>query len=445
MDPYMDLTVELSQSAILPSATPQVVYGLVRMMPKGQSSGPRLPLDLRFLLDRSGSMGSNAARFDLRSKLDALQDAVGAVIDQLVPGDRITVISFDDRTREEVPPTLIQSAMDQRRAKMAVEAIRLGGGTHMSGGLRKVIRSDSRTEGSVKRGIIFTDGEVNSPSEAGEERNCTTLAQEAGQKHFPLTLFGTGVEYNDRFLEKLARESNGRSEHLEDATQAVSVFMEEVGYLQEVSVMNLEVTLAVVDSSFTSVSRVVPQIEPQVLCSPNYFSTYLGDVDKVRGQAILFSLHIPPFSQVPLGGKLLLGRAEVVFDVPSKRLKGARTDQVIEIRVTDDPNQVVVNLPVLTTVKLEGATKLQTKALDLAQAGNVHQATAMLSQVATLYQSAGQEDLATKAMTLTNALTQNGGISGDTLNVQRTLTTASKKMITKRLTTQSDPSAKTVA
>ncbi|TVU31105.1 hypothetical protein EJB05_22775, partial [Eragrostis curvula] len=87
---------------------------------------PRAPLDLVTVLDVSGSMDGN--------KLDLVKQAMGFVVDNLGPADRLSVVSFSNDAQREIRLTRM-SADGKEAAKRAVEALVAGGGTNIRKGL----------------------------------------------------------------------------------------------------------------------------------------------------------------------------------------------------------------------------------------------------------------------------------------------------------------------
>jgi hypothetical protein len=286
---------------------------------------------------------------------------------------------------------------------------------------------------NVKRIIIFTDGEVNWPSADEEERSCKDLAHRAKKQRLPFTTFGTGISYNDRFLTEIADITSGRMEHISDPVKVIDVFNQEIGILGDVAITNLEAVFETKpDIKLREVSRVVPQIEPVKLNSLSYLFLSLGDLDRARGQAILFQAEIPPVSE----GTHEIGNMGLTFDVPLYNLRGQKAEIKINADFTENSSLCQVNDEVISTIQMAGATKLQTLALERADAGDMTNATKMMDQVYTLYTKLGQDDLATQVKTLTNAIKTKGTISGNTTDVRRTLTTKSKQTISRTLMTK---------
>jgi len=175
------------------------------------------------------------------------------------------------------------------------------------------------------------------------------------------------------------------------------------------------------------VSRVVPDIHPYQASHPNYFATFLGDLDRARGQALLLTLEIPAAS----GAEVDLAALEFTFDVPTRGMRGVKARAAVRLPV-DASAAMARNQDVIATVRVDGATRLQTLALQQAAGGDLATAAGNLDRVATLYGSAGLQDLAAQTRVLTNQI-RTGAASQDVLETRRTLTTAARKAVTTRM------------
>ncbi|XP_022685429.1 uncharacterized protein LOC101769625 [Setaria italica] len=150
----------------------------------------RGPFDLVTVIDLSGSMRGE--------KLHLVKQAVGFVIDNLGPTDRLSVVSFsNDATR--VVRLASMEADGKASAKRAVEALAAGGGTNIGEGLRVatlVLDDDSATN-------VLT---------------CVTLLSDgrdggSGNRTAPIHTFGFGTDHTQsrrrRAARSLRREPGG--------------------------------------------------------------------------------------------------------------------------------------------------------------------------------------------------------------------------------------------
>ncbi|KAH0860180.1 hypothetical protein HID58_088441 [Brassica napus] len=130
------------------------------------SSSSRAPVDLVTVLDVSGSMAG--------TKLALLKRAMGFVIQNLGPFDRLSVISFSSTARRSFPLRLMTETGKQE-ALQAVNSLVSNGGTNIAEGLMKgaKVLIERRFKNSVSSIVLLSDGQdtytMTSPTE--EERN----------------------------------------------------------------------------------------------------------------------------------------------------------------------------------------------------------------------------------------------------------------------------------
>jgi VWFA-related protein len=118
------------------------------------------PFTVALVIDTSGST---------RFKLEDIQDAAIAFLDQLRPDDRVTVVSFDDEVR-----VLSEVTSDRAALRAAVRRTRPGNGTRLYDAVDLVInRQLGRVQGR-KAVVLFTDGVDTSSKHASFE---STLAE----------------------------------------------------------------------------------------------------------------------------------------------------------------------------------------------------------------------------------------------------------------------------
>ena len=101
------------------------------------------PFTVALVIDTSAST---------RYKLEEIQDAAIAFVNQLRPDDRVMVVSFDDKIRVQEQPTSDRAAL-----RNAILQTRIGSGTKLYEAVDQVINRLNRIEGR-KAIVLFTDG-----------------------------------------------------------------------------------------------------------------------------------------------------------------------------------------------------------------------------------------------------------------------------------------------
>ncbi|MFA4015506.1 MAG: hypothetical protein RUDDFDWM_000589 [Candidatus Fervidibacterota bacterium] len=396
----LKLQCTLAKEKVLSTQSTQLSYLLVEVIPVGAGEAERMPLNISFVLDRSGSMAGE--------KVANLREAVKLVIDQLEPDDIISIVIFDDRAEVLVPS---QPASDKEGLKRLVDKITDRGGTEMSKGMRLGLNELRKNMGRdrVSRMVLLTDGQT-----FGDEDECIRLAKECQEFGLPIVAFGLGEDWNEELLDEVAgatSSSGGFSEFIQEPSQILMHFQDVLRSMKGTVAKNAYLTLRLVQGvSPRQVWRVLPLISNlgyQPL-SDRDVQVPLGDIERDVGQAILVELLIPPRP----AGRYRLAQAEVSYDIPSRNISGekVRTDVIIEY-TTDEAAAKQVNAKVMNFVEKATAFRLQTQALAAAKSGDYERATRLLRQSATRLLSIGEKELATVALEEAKRLEQGEGMS----------------------------------
>lgn len=129
------------------------------------------PFTVALMIDTSGST---------REKLRDIQEAAIAFVDQLRPDDRVTVVSFSDRIRQEIPPT-----SDHNALRNAILQTRPGDGTKLYEAVDKVINDYLRGVEGRKAIVLFTDG-VDTTSKRASYESTVREAEELDALIYPV-------------------------------------------------------------------------------------------------------------------------------------------------------------------------------------------------------------------------------------------------------------------
>lgn len=397
MSGEVTLTTRLNRTLFQALSTPQKLYVLIDIVPIGEGIAVQMPVNLGLVLDRSGSMAGD--------KIRKVREAVKLVLGQLSPQDLVSIVLFDDNV-----DTLVacQPVTNLAQLNAQIDRITDRGGTAISKGMRRGLDEMRRglTQDRVSRMLLLTDGET-----YGDENDCRQLAAECGQYGVAISALGLGEDWNMPLLEAIAGQSGGVADHLATPDSILTEFKRTVATMQGSSVRNAQLTLRLVAGvTPTAAWRVLPTISQlsQRTLSDRDIQLALGDLEHGKGQSVLVELVIQPKA----AGSYRVAQADVMYDIPAANLTGQHVRQDILVALTEDPNLVTPFVAdVMNLVEKVSVFKLQTRALNEAQAGNVALATQQLRAAATRLLNLGEADLAQAAQQEANNLERQGQMS----------------------------------
>lgn len=318
-------------------------YLLVNIRGDQSARGRDVRRHLAIVIDRSGSMEGKK----MASAIEAARGAVRRLGDR----DFVSVIDYSSGASVLVPPSEVSGARD--RTLRAVAELSAGGQTCISCALdesRAVLRERS---GFVNRVLLLSDGEATTGVQDLEGmRRVAAAVRAAGAT---VTTIGIGVDYNERMMASIARETNGRHHFAENPGALASIFDQELSGLEHAVAREarLEFELApgveIVDVFGTSFER-----EGSVVVVP------LGSFAAGEERTVLAKVRVAPgasgersvatarvrYEDLSSGNRAVSeGRLVAVFTTDGSR---SRLDPIVEERVErsstvttlDDANQL---------------------------------------------------------------------------------------------------------
>ncbi|WP_244312487.1 vWA domain-containing protein [Microbispora hainanensis] len=184
----------------------------------------RRPVSLTFVVDVSGSMAEPG-------RLDLVRRALHTLVDQLVPGDQVSIVSF----REEAQ-VIAETTAVTRRSELheAIDMLNAGGSTNLADGLETGYRlaAGSFRQDATNRVVLLSDGLANT-GETAWQTILGRVSEHAGKK-ITLLCVGVGREYGDELMEQLADRGDGAAVYVSTEDQVRKTFTERLTTTLEV-------------------------------------------------------------------------------------------------------------------------------------------------------------------------------------------------------------------
>lgn len=176
------------------------------------------PVDVALLIDTSGSMNDDTPEppddGDIEPTQQPITDAKNAAhsfVNRLVPGDRISVVSFATEGSILEPLSGDHGAVKDEILSISILPEEETGSTNMGDGIRLGFETLTTGQASFEEGkrqvmVLLTDGKANEPEEPGGEEYAVLEAAPVKDAGVSLYTIGLGEGVNQEFLRDLASE-----------------------------------------------------------------------------------------------------------------------------------------------------------------------------------------------------------------------------------------------
>jgi Ca-activated chloride channel family protein len=205
-------------------------------VPAVTSRRKRPPVDVAFVIDRSGSMSG--------PPLDLAKQGVIAALDQLGDADALAVVAYDDKITTISP---LAAATSSHRARIAstLREVREGGSTNLFGGwmmgCEHLDHPGPAAKGRVRRVILLTDGLANvgllDPQQISHHVSRERVAGVA------TSTLGLGTGFDETLLSGMAEAGGGNFAFAQDPRDLPAFFARELGEALSVVASSAKVRL----------------------------------------------------------------------------------------------------------------------------------------------------------------------------------------------------------
>lgn len=179
----------------------------------------RLPVNLAFVIDRSGSMSGE--------KIARAKEAAITALNQLAADDLFSLIAYDSTVETLIPA---QCVGDGRGIERAIRSIRVEGNTALFGGVSQgasEVRKHAEDQKYSSRIILLSDGLANvGPSSPDDLARLGTALRKEGVS---VTTIGLGLGFNEDLMTRLAQRSDGNTYFVESSDDLPRIFAAELG------------------------------------------------------------------------------------------------------------------------------------------------------------------------------------------------------------------------
>lgn len=258
------------------------------------SQNSRAPVDLVTVLDVSGSMAG--------TKLALLKRAMGFVIQNLGPSDRLSVIAFSSTARRLFPLRRMTN-IGKHEALQAVNSLSSNGGTNIAEGLRKgaKIMTECKCKNPVSSIILLSDGQDTygntSPRDSGSDHQSllpvSMHCDSPSGLRIPIHTFGFGADHDADAMHSISQTSGGTFSFIESEDVMQDAFAQCIGGLLSVVVQELKLEVECINPVLQLTSIKSGSYKTNLASDKRKCSIEIGDLYAEEERDFLVTTDIP--------------------------------------------------------------------------------------------------------------------------------------------------------
>ncbi len=389
-DALVGLALSQSRTEAYPLNEPQVFYVLVDIAPhtEEQKEVTRQHLNVALVVDCSTSMSG--------VRMQNIKIAATDLIESLDSHDRLALVAFSDRAEVLASTHLMDNP---RIFKSALAALIPSGGTEIYQGLLAGLEEVRRyaSPEMVNHVILLTDGRT-----YGDEMRALTEARRAAAEGIGISAFGIGEDWNDEFLDDLARSAGGVSRYIRVPSDVRAALKRQIQGLSTMLLQNVKLEVNVAPYvHIQAVYRAAPYLEILEHSENNVIA--LGNVMADEPVSVVLEIVVAQ----AVTGERRIARLDMVGE-PITASEPIRLRQDVTVTFTLEPKEESAPTNLLNRLARLSVFSLQEKAWRALGVGDVHQATTYLEYAATRLFDMGHRDLGQAAMLEVSRLMHGG-------------------------------------
>lgn len=342
------------------------------------SQTPRAPVDLVTVLDISGSMAG--------TKLALLKRAMGFVIQNLGPNDRLSVIAFSSTARRLFHLRRM-SETGRQQALQAVNSLVANGGTNIAEGLRKgaKIMDERQEKNPVASLILLSDGQdTYTVSNLNGNRNRPNYQlllplslRPDGSSGFkiPVHSFGFGSDHDASAMHSISEISGGTFSFIEAEGVIQDAFAQCIGGLLSVVVKNLRVEIECLNPVTRLGSLKAGSYPSHVMSDQHSGSIDVGDLYADEERDFLLSVNVPIETSVSNETSLL--KLRCIYDDPLTK-ESMVSNKTVQIKRINQSEQADISIEVDRQQNRIQAAEAMSRARTAAENGDLSTAVTIL-------------------------------------------------------------------